>query len=233
MKVAVVMLAASISKDKIEMTQEAIDSIHQNKGEHNVNLVVVESHSLHKYNGATIVTKQGEFNYNQSLKTGLKLFNLATFDYVFICNNDILVEPNCFDELINTGIDSTSPKDPTLEIHDPYKGITFGYRTSYLVCGWALMVKASVIGKIGIDTLFPDPLSFWYQDNFYAYVLQKNNIKHALIASAHCIHLESQSHGLVQDIEKHTNQLQPIYDELCRQYDLRFSQTRHGEIFTS
>ena len=73
--------------------------------------------------------------------------------------------------------------------------------------------------------LFPDELPFWYQDNFYAHVIKAHGFKHGLVCSAHCVHLESKSHALIENIADFTDNLKPVYDGLIRQFDIQFSQT--------
>ena len=224
MKIGIVILAASVDQERIEITQSAIDSIKSKL--HAISTVVIDSHSNHPYSKARTIYQEGAFNYNRNLKHGIR-FLLAdpyTYDYFLILNNDVLLGENCLDKLVDTGLDSCSPKDPTLSLHEFYKGITFGYRTSYQVCGWALMFSRFLMYECGIDTLFPDELPFWFQDNFYAHVIKANNFKHALIADAHCIHLESKSHNLITNHHQLTEGLRPTYDELIRQFDIQFSQ---------
>lgn len=224
MKIGIIILAASVDQDKIEMTQNAIDSIRSKH--HQVSTVVVDSHCTHPYSKARTIHQDGKFNYNRNLKAGIR-FLLADpyqYDYVMVLNNDVVLGETCIDKLIDTGLDSCSPKDPMLKLHEPYKGISFGYRTSYQVCGWALMFSRYLMYQCGIDTLFPDELPFWFQDNFYAHVIKANKFDHALIADAHCIHLESKSHELLTNRHDLTEGLRPKYDELIRQFDLQFSE---------
>jgi GT2 family glycosyltransferase len=223
MNIAVIILAASTDQDKIEMTQAAVDSVKSKQ--HRVNVLVVDSHVLHPYRNSRTILQHEPFNYNRNLKEGIRYIVADQFkyDYFLVLNNDVLLGESCIDNLINTGLDSCSPKDPTLAIHEAYKGITFGYRTSYQLCGWALMFSRYLLYECGIDTLFPNELPFWFQDNFYGHVIKANKFQHALIADAHCIHLESKTHELLTNRHDLTEGLRPKYDELIRQFDLQFS----------
>ncbi len=230
MNVAAIILCASVDKDRIEMTQAAIDSIVSIK--HKVDVYVVDSHKHHQYKGAKVFFNGLAFNYNRNLRDGLLMAKQSRpfgyYDRFMVLNNDVVLEPNCIDFLVDSGLDSCSPKDPTLNLHKDYKGIVFGYRTSYQVCGWALMFSAALLRKCDSMTLFPDELPFWYQDNFYAHVIKAHGFTHGLVCDAHCVHLESKSHNLIHDLPSFTDNLKPVYDGLIRQFDLQFSKARQG-----
>jgi GT2 family glycosyltransferase len=82
--------------------------------------------------------------------------------------------------------------DKNIKIH-------YGYRTSYEVAGWSILLNKSVIDKLGE---FDEQFTFWYQDNDYANSLQVNQIKHALITDSKVTHLLSRSHGLIEPEKK-------------------------------
>jgi hypothetical protein len=228
MRIAAIILSASTDHDKIAMTQSAINSVQSEV--HQVDVYVVDSHRLIKYKNAKTILVDREFNYNYNLKEGyFQAIHNRPFGYYsrfIVLNNDVILSPDCIDKLVQTGIDSCSPKDPTLNLHDSYKGIVFGYRTSYQVCGWALMFSLDLVRKCTIGALFPNELPFWYQDNFYAHVIKKHGYNHGLVCDAHCVHLESKSHNLITDLPALTDKLKPVYDGLVRQFDLQFSQNR-------
>jgi hypothetical protein len=197
MQVKVIMLTGSFTQQLCEMTQNAIDLLHQHKGKHELEVVLVESNlSTFKYKDCTVVHNIREkFNYNQSILLGLKVAGHA-YAYI-IANNDIEPQDGYLDELIESSYESCSSLDPTLMLHDNAPEVWEGYRTSYQVCGWFLFFKRSVIEKIQPIKLFPMELGFWYQDNWYADQIQKHGIKHALIRDSKVIHLESKTHDFL------------------------------------
>jgi GT2 family glycosyltransferase len=98
---------------------------------------------------------------------------------------------------------SMSPMDDTWFRHKPFDQkihIYYGYRTSYEVTGWSILVHKSVIEKIGG---FDEQFTFWYQDNDYSNCLIENKIKHGLITNSKVTHLLSRSHGLIEEGKKY------------------------------
>ena len=77
--------------------------------------------------------------------------------------------------------------------------VHYGYRTSYEIAGWSILVKRKILNDIGG---FDENFKFWYQDNDYALTLQKNKIKHALITKSKVTHLLSKSHNLIEPNKK-------------------------------
>ena len=213
-----IMLSNTYSEEIQTMTQEAIQSI---RDSHDVNMFVVESNFNRQgeswyshYDGEEIHPFE-PFGYNKYLQLGLRY---SKAPYILIVNNDIRMDRNCLPRLLKAleKWDSVSPKDPTLNLHDNHRGEIEGYRTSYYVCGWALMFKREVLEKITAEHLFPDALKFWYQDNFYAWQLERHGFHHAMISDAYCIHLGSKSHELID--ETYTNGQKEIYERLVWQY---------------
>jgi GT2 family glycosyltransferase len=90
-------------------------------------------------------------------------------------------------------IESFSPKDPMLymkyfdwhfiESKDEYYE---SYKVSEALMGWSLVVKRTALDKI---TPFDEQFDMYYQDNDYAMMLEKNNIKHALVRNSIACHL--------------------------------------------
>jgi len=223
MNVLVVMLSKSSTPELITMTQNAIDALTQSTGSHFIDTVVVESHTmLYDYRFAHVIRYEGgAFNYNRAMKQGIRYgMNKRHFDYVLMVNNDIEPHPDCIKNLIRAGIASASPKDPTLDLHaDKTGGITFGFRTTYILCGWFIAMRAGVIATIGLDKLLPDELAFWYQDNWIGEMLRHHGYEHGLVHDALCTHLVSRSSADVPDTMKDGQRI--VFNRLKRLYGLK------------
>ena len=193
------MLSGSFNTELCQMTQQAIDLLHEHKGNNDLEVVLVESTlSTYKYTNCTIVHNiRPKFNYNQSLVLGIRVAGKS--DAYILCNNDIVPQEGYLDALIESGYNSCSPACPELEYHKGVPEIWEGYRTTYQVCGWFIFMRSYVLSQLSLLELFPMELGFWYQDNWYADQLQKANIKHALISQSQVIHLESQTHDYLPE----------------------------------
>lgn len=220
---AAVILTNTATPEIHAMTQRAVDLLRRQKNQR-VEVIVVESNTVvSEYTGAHVIKYDGiDFNYNRSMKQGVKeaMRLQPSAHYIMMCNNDIEPAPDCVEQLMWQNVDSCSPKDPNLDLHKQYSGVVFGYRTSYVLCGWFLAIKQHVIKQVGVDLLLPDELAFWYQDNWIADVLKHHGINHALVTGAHCVHLESKSWDLVKNVEAMTSGQKIFYDRLKQRYGI-------------
>jgi GT2 family glycosyltransferase len=222
MQVLCVILANTANTKLLKMTQTAVSAMKNQVG-HDVTVVVVESGKPHKYEGASFVQYSGlGFNYNKAMKQGIKRgFEISErYDYIVMANNDIEPRPDCLLKLLEHNPDSASPKDPTLIYHKPYTGITFGYRTTYVLCGWFIAMRFDVFRHIGIDSLLPDEIEYWYQDNWISDMLKVHGHNHCLVADALCVHLGSQSESLLGNKAHMTEGQRKAYDNLKRKYGI-------------
>lgn len=157
---------------------------------------------------------RGEFNYNKSINNALKY---VKYDWVVISNNDVGYEKNWFSEIMaihksRPDIESFSPKDPMLYMKyfdwhfiDSKDEYFESYKVSEALMGWSLVIKRTALDKI---TPFDEQFDMYYQDNDYAMMLQKNNIKHALVRYSIACHL-----GTLKVEEKYSNEKKSKMDE--------------------
>jgi len=174
------------------------------------NINVIESCSKYLdngfvYNNCNVITPNEEFAYNKFLNYGLAQ---CKNDWVVIANNDLIFTKHWLSKLLtynknNPDVLSLSPWEPiwhikrNLNIDVP---AYIGYRTSFEITGWCLLIHKSVIIKCN---LFDPDFKFWYQDNDYSLTLQKYNIKHALVTSSRVYHMVSGSHHLLSNNDKY------------------------------
>ena len=160
---------------------------------------------------AKFIFPEEEFNYNRFLNIGISKIDTDRF---IISNNDVIYEPGCVHE-INSRLsyyDSVSPVD----LLNPKSIQSFGpciegYEIEVHVNGCCIGMTKKTYNTIG---KFDENFKFWYQDNDYANLLRKHNLKHALIRDAKVKHLGHQSHKLLG--EKHhdmTHGLEKTYKD--------------------
>lgn len=182
-------------------------------------VVIVETNSklknkqipLQENRDVKFIFPEEEFNYNKFLNIGLSAIR---DDKIIITNNDVEFLPGCISE-INSQLniyDSVSPYDFYNKKHNNIIGpITEGFDVGVHITGCCIGVTISTLNKIGP---FDETFKFWYQDNDYANLLKKHNLKNALLRDAKIKHLGQQSHILLG--EKHYNMthgLETIYKE--------------------
>jgi len=208
MTIDVIILSYAKNNSIIKMNNNCIDSLNNSSDQHTFNIFLIETDSTKEYKyeqkNVTVIQPKIEFNYNKFLNIGIKE---CKNEWILISNNDTIYHKNFLESLLDANnqdpeILSMSPMDDDWHRHklfDKSISIYYGYRTSYEVAGWSILVKKSAIEEInGFDEQF----TFWYQDNDYAMSLQKNNIKHALITNSKVTHLLSRSHGLIEPEKK-------------------------------
>ena len=208
MIIDVIILSYAKNNSIIKMNNDCIDSLNSSSENHKFNILLIETEPNKEYKyeqqNVRVIQPKIEFNYNKFLNIGLKE---CKNEWVLISNNDTIYHKNFLESLIDannqdTEILSMSPMDDDWHRHklfDKSISIYYGYRTSYEVAGWSILVNKSVIDKIGG---FDEQFTFWYQDNDYAKLLEINGIKHALITKSKVTHLLSRSHHFIENSKK-------------------------------
>lgn len=174
------------------------------------NINIVESNDKYLtdgfvYHDCNVITPNEEFGYNKFLNHGLKY---CKNDWVIIANNDLIFTKHWLSRLLsynndNPDVLSLSPWEPIWHVKrnmNPDVTAHIGYRTSFEITGWCLLIHKKVIEQCG---LFDPDFKFWYQDNDYSLTLQKHNIKHALVTASRVYHMVSGSHHLISQPDKH------------------------------
>jgi len=175
-------LVSNTQNDAIRaMTQRCIDSFRKTC----IGNVIVVEETDRKYQ-AKMVRQPYPFNYNRCLNEGAKQ---SKAQWICFANNDCEFLPG-WDKIIEYGYDSVSPLNPGWFKQAGLTGVAEGYEVGIHVCGWCIIVKRSVLNRIGG---FPEDVEFWYSDNLYADVLRYYGIKHALITHCQVRHTPSVS----------------------------------------
>jgi hypothetical protein len=201
--VDVICLTNTTSDDLYWMTRRTLTTIHDSEKDYKFHVHLIETNSDSKYNYSDIVenyVKPNEkFNYNRFLNHS---YPYVKHDWVLITNNDVRYERGWFSKIIEVytkrpDVESFSPKCPILYskyFYDDFLGGDLDFHesvgTSVHLMGWSLVMKKRVF-----DIVYPWDENFYmyYQDNDYAEILLKNNIKHGLVRDSIATHLESQT----------------------------------------
>lgn len=199
----VIILTNTKTEKSLRMTLRTIYTLRDSEVDYKFNVHLVESGDDYtkEYFETGIVAnyiKPNEaFNYNKFINLAM---SYVQSEWVIISNNDVGYEKNWLSEIMTISkerpdIQSFSPKDPALYIKyfdwhfidSPSK-----YFESYIVheavMGWCLVVKKEALDKIGP---FDEQFDMYYQDNDYAKMLAKHDIKHALVKDSIVCHLKS------------------------------------------
>lgn len=187
MIVDVIILANSKSQQLIDMTQIAIDSLHQSETEHKFDVLVIESGPNHLYRNAVCIKPDCEFNYNKFMNIGLDICNST---WVCMANNDLVFYPGWFSVILAASealpdvqsFSSFTKQHYDAKMTEPYY-VQYGIGT--FVTGWCLTVKREIFDKFKLDP----QVAFWCSDNIYQDDLIKHGIKHALVRDSRVDHL--------------------------------------------
>lgn len=185
-----VMVVASKDAELVRMTQTAINSC---VAEGDVNVIIVETHKVHKYEHANTIIEYNEpFCYNRCLNYGIKE---GKNDIVILANNDLYFEKGwstigstmMTNDYLSASALSTDPRQRSFKRGDyAYEGYIVGYHLT----GWCIFAQRKLFDIIGkID----ERVNFWYSDNLYAEQLKAKKISHALICNVTVLHYTSRT----------------------------------------
>jgi GT2 family glycosyltransferase len=147
-----------------------------------------------------LIIPNEDFNYN-------KFYNIAlqkcTSEFVMGPNNDLVVHPNCIEQLVNqfdnnSDLGSLCPVDRKWHRHTKMylptdNKIYYGYETSLHMFGCVFMCRRSIFSKIGyLDERF----FFFYQDNDYIMSLNRLGILHGVYTGAEISHESGGSNNI-------------------------------------
>ena len=209
MVIDVIILSYAKDESFEKMNESCMKSLYNSTDEHKFQIYLIETNreKKFKYNGCEtceVIQPDCEFNYNKFLNIGLEH---CKNEWVLISNNDTIYHKGFLEEMLKShqmdnNLLSMSPMDDNWHRHVLFNKnipVHYGYRTSYEIAGWSILVKRKILNDIGG---FDENFKFWYQDNDYALTLQKNKIKHALITKSKVTHLLSKSHNLIEPNKK-------------------------------
>jgi len=194
MKVDVVILSDAKTDELRLVTQQGVNSCAGSDKSIDFNIIVIEQVEGVTYDNCQVHYSNDPFNYNKFLNKGI---SLGSGKFVALCNNDLVFNEN-WCSIIIEGMNkynllSACPVCPHVQPHRLVglkEEVYFGYRNSYEVSGWCIMINRNIlkiIGKLNED--FP----FWFADNAYSEQLKSHNIPHGLISKSVVEHLGSRT----------------------------------------
>jgi len=205
MVIDVIILSYAKNRGIEQMNYNCMRSLYNSSNEHKFQIYLVETNKDREFqyphcDTCQVIQPDEEFGYNRFLNIGLEH---CKNEWVLISNNDTIYHSNFLEEMLSAhskdpSLLSMSPMDDYWHRHqtmDYNVDVHYGYRTSYEIAGWSILVKRSVLESLGG---FDENFKFWYQDNDYAETLKKHNIKHALITKSKVSHLLSKSHDFIE-----------------------------------
>ena len=210
----VIFLSKTSNKDVFDMTQKAINSLHDSETNNKFRVIVVESNldqNTPQYENVSLCLNYGDqdFSYNKALNLA---FNYIESDYVAVFNNDVLFMENWYSIIRYYMdvfcLDCASPRCPVVQngikpeaqseiLSFPEGCVVPGFRTVVHFCGWGWITKRDCLQNLIQLDAFPEDLTFWFQDDHIARVMQSNHKKHGLVTSSHVIHFGQQSYKLI------------------------------------
>jgi GT2 family glycosyltransferase len=219
-RIGCIMLTNTTNLEKYGVTQRAIHTLLWSEPETEFIIIPVESNKeafnqgfIYDMNNPNIdtITPKESFGYNKFLNIGLnmlKVYEPKLPEWTIIANNDIIFTQKWLSKMLNwqknnPDVLSLSPWEPNWHMKrglDPFHGPYIGYRTSFEITGWCLVINREVIQKCN---LFDPQFEFWYQDNDYALTLEQAKIKHALIPQSRVYHMVSATHDTIDKTKFH------------------------------
>lgn len=194
MKLSVIILAMTTTKELFTMTSNCINSLKASEKDIEMEVLVIESNKSFSTSGflypdfVKVIIPESDFNFHKFLNIGIKA---STGEYIALCNNDLIFYKNWFAEIVKV-----KEKNPFIKSFSPSGKINdfsftteynLGYKVRTHIMGWCLVTTHEVFTKIG---LLDETFDFNYADNDYAMTLKKHNIKHALVHASKVEHLE-------------------------------------------
>jgi len=241
MNVDVIMLSLTNDDELFEMTQKAIDSLHDSETDFNFNVILIESNknSPYQYKNCTVLlpsSEIGEFNYNKYMNYGIDYVRNNNNEFVVLSNNDLIFHKGWFSEIFKykDKADSFSSWNTYENWHDNYipnipKSVNYleGYRIAHEMTGWNFVVKQKVFDKIRLN----EGVDFWYSDNVYIDDIQRFGFKHILVRNSFVDHIcsktfktlskEEQNDITKEQLNKYNNvKFEIMKEQKCLKIDL-------------
>jgi len=187
MEVDIIILSLAKTKQHIDFTVNAINSLLQSEKEIKFNVIIMENSDYTfpqiEMDNVKVINNLEPFNYNKFANIGIKQGNAK---YIGVFNNDVIFRKNWCSILINKNYDSASPISTTVQQQSEDQ---LGWRTGKELLGWALFFKREeVYNKIGeLD----ECVNFWFSDDCFGEQIKRQGIKHYLCATSKVDHLDN------------------------------------------
>lgn len=218
--VDIIVLSYSKTAREYKMTKDAINSLRLSSPSVGTRFVVVETNcgladevfaqedKEHLFGkDVEVCYPPKPFGFNKYLKYGFDQLNEKPSEsrYLVVMNNDVVLFNHNFLEKMIEGmkdVPSASPlglREATWGLVNRGVPIDENYDINRSVNGWFLMFSKVILNAIPFDKLFPPEFTWYGGDIHYAKLLEKCGYKHGLVNAAQALHLQKQSHPLLND----------------------------------
>ena len=197
MKLSVIILALTTSKELYQMTSDCVNSLFLSQSNMKIEVIIIESNKNYaatewQYPSVVkVIIPDSDFNFHKFLNIGIRA---SKGEFIALCNNDLIFHANWFTEILhvkntNPELKSFSPNE-TIFTKQTEKSFIVGFKIRHQLKGWCIVVERNIFEKLGqLDESF----DFYFADNDYAMSLRVNNLKHALVCKSYVEHLEKRS----------------------------------------
>lgn len=232
MKIDVIILSYSKTKELYEMTKRTIESLLSSNLDHSFNIIVVQTidnrfdDRYYFREDITVIHPGVPFHYNNFIKLAYSQFDKDGF--VLLCNDDITFELGSVNELVQ-GIhkfDIASSMNPTSKFnaglqskHLDGERFIQGFGNSEHFSGWCHMIDKNLFTKIPYETFWHSNFGGFYQDNWICYLAEKNSIAMGLCTSAIVNHVECASDADNDDKTYFNMNQKAIFDKTVQEYE--------------
>ncbi len=234
----VIILAWSKDSEHYKMTERCIRNLRLSSSGIPLNITVVETNkNIREESFSTeplfgenvsVRTPDEPFGYNRYLQIAYEHISGMKSKFIMILNNDVvafskdfilkmIIHMNSFSSISPHGLREAKwgRIDEKINIHP-------GYDLN-VINGWCLMFDKAILNSIPFNDLFPEELKFHRQDEFYADMLKMRGLRHALACDAQALHLQAQSHSLLDEETKRqfTHGMKAPYEELLKKNGIK------------
>ena len=189
-----VIIPSMTTPERCQILKDSIRSLRESELSIQFNVIVVESFvSMDVGQDRTIWYDGSKFNYSRAVRQGV---DASSSMWVVIAHNDVMYHKRWMFEILKAHSDrqdilSFSPWNSYHNWHDTLfhspSNIIEGYRTSYEVVGWCVVVQRDTYVKLNtVD-------SSRHPDEIYASEIERCGIKHALVRKSKVEHLTSKT----------------------------------------
>lgn len=211
-----VVILSNAKTEKLKtITQRCIHTLLISEKPGTFNITVIEQTDI-AWKKVRTMRNSGEFNYNKFANSVIRQGNSP---WICVANNDLVFTRYWFTEMMKTGADVMSPKDPGNRKQRQITHVEGGYEVGRHFSGWCFVMKRSVWDAIGsLDEDFP----FWCADNATVEQIKRLGIIPMLIPSSVVQHLGSSTLKTVPA---------EAYDEMTRLQVKKFNRKYNQNLF--
>lgn len=193
-EVDIIILSYAKNDQLKQLTQQTITTLLSSEDPAKIkfSILVIESNrdlAPFRFENTTTIYPKEKFNFNKYLNIGIRA---TKNEFICLCNNDLIFHKNWASNLLlaqkNENIQCASTY--WKEYHYDERNIAPNSRNIAggrdIFSGWCFLIRRSLLKHIGF---FDERINFWYSDDDFCKVLEKNNIPNILVTNAEVTHV--------------------------------------------